>query len=501
MRSEIVLTAIVVLVVAIVSSPSSLFAFESVSIEVYPGELIQQAINAANEGDTIYVRSGIYYETVIVNKTVSLIGEGQETTIVDGMGAEAHIFLINADNVVLSDLTVRNTTSDVPGISGVHIYRAKNVSIMHCKVTSCYNGVQLTDSSQSEIVENQIESNYGYGISLMGNSSFNKISENNIENNAYGIQSSSTNCRDNTLFHNNLENIYRNAQTFGQNIWDNDYPSGGNYWSDYVDKYPGAVELDGSGLWDTPYVIDENNQDRYPLMYPYGIQTYKLTITTTSGGTTTPSPGTHTYINSTIVQVTALPNLGYSFSHWRLEGEDRTVNPITILMAADGTLEAFFIDDTPPEIGEPVQDPLENVEPHQTVTVTVNVTDLGTGVYNVTLWYSIDNGIIWTPQNMTEIFPGTYRTTIPGYENCTWVTYKIVAYDNAGNNATEDNLGYYHKYHVIPELSSAMRLSLLMILSITAITLAKWKTREDRSVNPSHSCFCNVDKERFLDSG
>jgi len=53
------------------------------------------------------------------------------------------------------------------------------------------------------------------------------------------------------------------------NIWDNGYPSGGNYWSDYEERYPDAEELESSGLWDTPYVIDENNQDNYPLMEPW----------------------------------------------------------------------------------------------------------------------------------------------------------------------------------------------------------------------------------------
>ena len=52
------------------------------------------------------------------------------------------------------------------------------------------------------------------------------------------------------------------------NIWDAGYPSGGNYWGDYEARYPNATELDGSGLWDTPYALYGNNQDNYPLMRP-----------------------------------------------------------------------------------------------------------------------------------------------------------------------------------------------------------------------------------------
>jgi hypothetical protein len=57
------------------------------------------------------------------------------------------------------------------------------------------------------------------------------------------------------------------------NVWDDGYPSGGNYWSDYtgVDLYSGPYqnETSSDGIGDTPYDIDENNVDHYPLMKPW----------------------------------------------------------------------------------------------------------------------------------------------------------------------------------------------------------------------------------------
>jgi len=54
------------------------------------------------------------------------------------------------------------------------------------------------------------------------------------------------------------------------NVWDDDYPSGGSYWSDYngvdVKNGPNQDQPSSDGIGDTPYVIDANNQDRYPLM-------------------------------------------------------------------------------------------------------------------------------------------------------------------------------------------------------------------------------------------
>ena len=135
------------------------------------------------------------------------------------------------------------------------------------------------------------------------------------------------------------------------------------------------------------------------------------------------------------------------------------------------------IDNIPPEIGKLVQEPSEDIMAYQNVTVTVNVTDLGTGIFNVTLWYSIDNGTPWILLNMNEVSPDIYQATIPGYDDGIWVTYKIVAYDNTGNSAVKDNNGYYYKYHVIPEFTSAIILPLFILTTLTATVLLKKKRR------------------------
>jgi len=202
---------------------------------------------------------------------------------------------------------------------------------------------------------------------------------------------------------------------------------------------------------------------------------FNLTITTTEGGTTDPAPRTYTYTAGSSVNVTAVPNSGYSFNYWLLDGEERAENPITVTMDANHTLEAVLADNIPPEISLPIQEPPENITAYQNVSVTVNVTDLGTGVYNVTLWYSINNGTTWTPLNMTEISTNTYQATIPGYENCISVTYKIAAYDNNGNSAINDRYGYYFDYHVIPESPSLIVLSLLMIATVLAVIVYRRK--------------------------
>lgn len=75
---------------------------------------------------------------------------------------------------------------------------------------------------------------------------------------------------------------------------------------------------------------------------------YMLTIATTTGGTTSPTPGSHTYPQNTNVQVTGIPYTGYNFHHWLMDGIQYTSNPITVLMNANHTLTAYFSEIPPP---------------------------------------------------------------------------------------------------------------------------------------------------------
>jgi parallel beta-helix repeat protein len=370
---------------------------------------------------------------------------------------------------------------------GLHIELSSGNSITNNSIAeNRMNGLTLHLASDNFLISNNItNSDVGVTLSL---SSDNLIYRNVIADNRFGMDISLSS--DNTIYNNDFVGNVQQVVTDGlsSNKWNSTYPSGGNYWSDYTgtDRYSGPYqnETGSDGIGDTPYIIDINelfgtyNIDYYPLMKPCIVECYALTIISEVGGTTNPVPGTYTYVNGTSVQVTAIPDNGYSFDYWMLDGFVREENPITVIMTSNHNLTAYFVDDIAPEIGDPSQNPPpDNVQPFQNVTVLVNVIDYGTGIHNVTLWYSLDNGTSWTPLNMTEISAGTYQATILGHENGTWVSYKIVAYDNAGNNATKDNNGYYYKYHVIPEFPSTIILPLLMLTTLIATVLLKKKRK------------------------
>lgn len=118
----------------------------------------------------------------------------------------------------------------------------------------------------------------GVGIILEGTNT--TVRGNTIKDNHYGI--SVAHALNNRVYHNNFinntEHVFRGLPgrppaTLPPNTWDNNYPSGGNYWSNYtgVDLHSGSNqdETGSDSIGDTPYVIDENNVDNYPLMAPY----------------------------------------------------------------------------------------------------------------------------------------------------------------------------------------------------------------------------------------
>ena len=133
-------------------------------------------------------------------------------------------------------------------------------------ITANELGTYLYGSLNNNVFGNNIANNKGFGIWFFG-SSHNNISGNNITDN-HGSMYFEMQSFNNTIYHNNFVNntLQVSTTTEDVNVWDNGVE--GNYWSDYEDRYPNATELDGSGIWDTPYVIDKNNQDNYPLINP-----------------------------------------------------------------------------------------------------------------------------------------------------------------------------------------------------------------------------------------
>jgi len=153
---------------------------------------------------------------------------------------------------------------------GIVLGSSSNNSVSGNNITNNSGGIRLDYSSNNSISGNNITNNLG-GIGLYYSSN-NSISGNNITNNYYGIELYSSS--NNSIYHNNfIDNAEQAHSHDSTNVWDDGYPSGGNYWSNYtgVDLCSGPYqnETGSDGIGDVPYVIDANNTDYYPLMNPW----------------------------------------------------------------------------------------------------------------------------------------------------------------------------------------------------------------------------------------
>ena len=183
-----------------------------------------------------------------------------------------------------STVTVSNNILNGAYIEGVLVgsyslgLQIMNNSV-HCNL--CYS-ILLTATNDSLVQENRVSgggvangySNWYQGIVLVGGSRNDQIIGNNVTLEAVGIRLSGVTVI--SVYHNSLLNntIQASDDQPSLNSWDNGYPSGGNYWSDYkgVDRCGGPQQNIcpfPDGIGDTPYGFS-NSHDRYPLMSPFG---------------------------------------------------------------------------------------------------------------------------------------------------------------------------------------------------------------------------------------
>jgi parallel beta-helix repeat protein len=269
---------------------------------------IQDAINNALDGDIIYVYNGTYIENVIVNRSISLLGEDKFSTIINADNT-GRVISITKNSVLIDGFTIRNSGNYIQD-AGIYIESYFN-SISNNILIENQNGLYLIDTRSNTMSQNSIF-NCDYGIFLL-NSDFNNIVQNTIEDHKYAIyiQESSTNdingnileeneiglwlklhcidnsiagnsftknsdkgilmdrfCYSNILHHNNFinNNVHATFTMSFLNTWEY------NYWDNWIGLEVEEYRIFPKGIFGqilgpVPWI----NFDLYPLVEPHSI--------------------------------------------------------------------------------------------------------------------------------------------------------------------------------------------------------------------------------------
>jgi len=245
--------------VLVISSQIRVVKAESTFIDV-DGNIVPDTAPIHRIG-SVYFLTGDVERIVVDRSNIILDGNGYRMT--NTLTNEA-IYIRNVNNV-----TIRNHIIKDCGM-GITVDRSSNITISNNTITETSviftelqptGGIRLWKVNSSVITKNQLADNY-CAIYIGYESMYNTVIGNNLTNNNYGMvfwESSN-----NKIFHNNFINntvgVF-DRETTSLNVWDDGYFSGGNYWNNY-----NGTDNDNDGIGDTPYVIDKNNQDNYPLI-------------------------------------------------------------------------------------------------------------------------------------------------------------------------------------------------------------------------------------------
>jgi len=280
-------------------------------------------------GNVYTLKDNFYNSTIIVLRD-NIVLDGSGFTL---KGSTGWVSGLGAINLTCSNVTVQNfnivgffeagvvgayngnniLSNNITGTDRAIAVYADDYHIEGNYLADNHIGIRIVGKNNNS-TQNHIADNYvGFSIT---NSSNNNIIANIIEKNMEAI---STDTGGFQVYHNNFINqtigsggsweatiLSTDYFSSGLNVtlkpeWDNGYPSGGNYWSDYATIYPNATEIAGSGIGDTAYFIGLSAAinsthvntyiveavDRYPLTKPFNISEPVIPISTP---TPTPSP-------------------------------------------------------------------------------------------------------------------------------------------------------------------------------------------------------------------
>lgn len=172
------------------------------------------------------------------------------------------IYLEGSQNFVMG-----NNITD-PNKDGYGIFVANDSNtITNNAIFEKTQGISVSEGSNNIVAANSVANCSSSGLRVEAGTN-NAFTMNFVTDCSYGAITGNGALNNTFYFNDFLDNIQQvSVQSGVSSNWDNG--THGNYWLDYLDRYPNAAEVDDAGFWNTPYVIDANNIDNYPLVSPF----------------------------------------------------------------------------------------------------------------------------------------------------------------------------------------------------------------------------------------
>jgi len=260
----------------LVGSSNNTVSFSKLCDNSFGLDIVNSRDNVANDVEAINNTYGVYLETSGHNS-------------LRGNNMTGNRFNFGVAGTRLDDLTNDVDTSNT--VDGKPVYywvdqfdkqvprdagylaavNCVNITAAQLNISRNAQGILFAYVIESTITGNNLAENDRDNVALYY-SNDNTISANNFSGASIGLEIDGSN--NNIVYHNNLVgNAEQVLSCNSTSIWDNGYPSGGNYWSDYnrTDLFTGPYQnVTGSdSIGDTPLIIGANNMDNYPLVEPY----------------------------------------------------------------------------------------------------------------------------------------------------------------------------------------------------------------------------------------
>lgn len=213
---------------------ASIVAAEIVTVDDNGGAnytSIQDAVNNANNGDTILVYSGSYTENLYVDKELTIKSKSgnPDNTIVQAANSSIHVFDVTADNVTISGFNITGASMSLK--SGIFLYRVEDCLITNNIILKNRYGIHLDRSSNNKLRNNIIDSNVG-AVWFGESSNNNTLINNTVSNNKGGIyfsRSKSNNFIRNTIMNNGHWEIYLDDSSNNNNLNSNNISNNPEY--------------------------------------------------------------------------------------------------------------------------------------------------------------------------------------------------------------------------------------------------------------------------------